>query len=102
MNEEKLLRLIGLAKRAGKTDSGEFICKQSIKSKKAKLVIIAQDASQNTKKSIKNSCAFYKVGYIECANMQDLGKFTGGGERAVISINDENLANAIKEAKTSL
>ncbi len=96
---EKLLGLIGLAKRAGKVSSGEFICKQSIKSKKAKLVIIARDASSNTKKSIKNSCAFYKVKYIECATMQDLGKFTGGGERAVISINDENLAKAIKNAE---
>ncbi len=96
---EKFLGLIGLAKRAGKVSGGEFICRQSIKSKKAKLVIIARDASKNTQKSIKNSCAFYKVEYIECATMQDLGKFTGGGERAVISINDENLAKAIKNAE---
>lgn len=96
---EKFLGLIGLAKKAGKTSGGEFICKQSIKGKKAKLVIIAADASQNTKKSIINSCTFYKVEYIECATMQELGSFTGGGERAVISINDENLAKAIKNTE---
>ena len=98
MNTNKVLNLIGLAKRANKVNSGEFICKKAIKSHMAKLVIIALDASDNTKKSIKNSCAFYKVEYIECASMEDLGKFTGGGQKAVISINDINFANAIKQA----
>ena len=98
MNNSKLLNLIGLAKRANKVSTGEFICKKAIKTNVARLVIIAKDASDNTKKSIKNSCAFYKVESIECLDMESLGKFTGGGQRAVVSINDTNLANAIKNA----
>ena len=94
----KLLTYIGFAKRANKISSGEFICKKAIKSHQSKLIVIAEDASDNTKKSIKNSCSFYRVEYIEYADMAWLGKATGGGERAVISINDENLAKAIKES----
>ena len=98
----KLLTYIGFAKRANKISSGEFICKKAIKSHQSKLIIIAEDASDNTKKSIKNSCSFYKVEYIEYADMAQLGKATGGGERAVISINDENLAKAIKKSYSIL
>ena len=95
MNNDKILSMLGLAKRANKVSTGEFICKKSIKQGIAKLAIIATDASCNTKKSITNSCEFYKVQIIECADMESLGKFTGGGQRAVVTINDENLANAI-------
>lgn len=95
MNEEKILSMLGLAKRANKVSTGEFICKKAIKAGQAKIAVIACDASDNKKKSIKNSCDFYEVRYIECADMEKLGKFTGGGERAVVTVNDENLSNAI-------
>lgn len=95
MNEEKILSMIGLAKRANKVSTGEFICKKVLKQKKARLAILAENASDNTKKSIINSCKFYNVEVIECSNMENLGKFTGGGARAVVTINDENFANEI-------
>jgi ribosomal protein L7Ae-like RNA K-turn-binding protein len=92
---EKFLGMIGMAKRAGKISTGEFICTKAIKSKTAALVIIAEDASDNTKKSVINSCKYYKVQYVIAANMADLGKYTGSSERAVVSVNDNNFAKAI-------
>ena len=99
MKEEKILSMLGLATRENKVSTGEFICKKAIKSGQAKIAVIACDASDNTKKSINNSCTFYNVRCIECSDMQSLGKFTGGGERAVVTVNDENLAEAIKKYK---
>ena len=87
--------MIGLAKRANKVSGGEFICKKAIKSGYAKLAILAEDASENTKKSILNSCNYYKVKAVEFADMESLGKYSGGGQRAVICVNDKNLAEAI-------
>lgn len=93
---EKLLNMLGMAKRAGKVSTGEFICSKAIKSGAAKLAIIAADASENTKKSIVSSCKYYKVKYIETCSMADLGKYTGSSsERAVAVVNDNNFAKAI-------
>ena len=47
MTGNKVLSLIGLATKAGKTASGEFLTEREVKSGKAALVIVAGDASEN-------------------------------------------------------
>ncbi|MGN0148925.1 MAG: L7Ae/L30e/S12e/Gadd45 family ribosomal protein [Clostridia bacterium] len=89
------LGMLGMAKRAGKVSTGEFICTKLIKKHESKLIIIAEDASANTKKSVINSCRYYNVEYAEAGTMADLGKYTGSSERAVVSVNDNNFAKAI-------
>ena len=49
---------LGLATRAGKVQSGEFSTEKSVKSGKAALVLVAGDASDNTKKKFTNMCTF--------------------------------------------
>ena len=95
--KDKILSMTGMAKRAGKISAGSFGCEQSIKSGAARLVIIASDASENTRKSITDSCRFYKVPFIEYSNMISLGRCIGTDERAVISVNDNNFASAISD-----
>ena len=53
--------MLGLAQRAGKVASGEFSTEKAVKSKKAFLVVVASDASDNTKKMFSDMCTFYKV-----------------------------------------
>lgn len=93
---KKFFGMLGLAKKAGKVSTGAFICDKMIKSKKAKLVILACDASENTKKSISDSCKYYNIQLIKPeVQMEELGYATGGGDRAVVSVNDYNFAKAI-------
>lgn len=87
--------MIGMAKRAGKTQTGGFICEKAIKSGASKLIIMAEDISENSFKSIKNSCEHYNVKFITYGDKDSLGTFTGGGDRAVVSINDANFADAV-------
>ena len=94
---ERLLNMIGLARRAGKVSTGAFVCGKMIKSRRARLVILARDASENTKKTITDSCRFYKIRVIEISDMEHLGHITGGGDRAVVSVNDNNFAKAISD-----
>lgn len=94
---DNILGFIGLAKRAGKVSAGEFICSKSIKDRSAKLIVIAQDASENTKKTLMDSCRHYRVEYLLFSDKDHLGQYTGGGSKAVISINDENFAKSLKE-----
>ena len=61
----KFLGMLGLAKRAGKVQTGEDICSKAVKSGVSKLIIVACDASDNTKKSITDSCKFYKTKFVE-------------------------------------
>lgn len=92
---DKVLSMIGMAKRAGKTDAGSFLCEKAIKSGAAKLVIMAEDISEASAKQIINACSHKKIKYITYADKDSLGTFTGGGDRAVVSINDESFARGI-------
>ncbi|MBP3361134.1 MAG: ribosomal L7Ae/L30e/S12e/Gadd45 family protein [Clostridia bacterium] len=92
---DKVLGMIGLAKRAGAVSAGGFLCTDAIKKRTARLVIIAADASEKSKKSIIDSCIFYKIPFLEFSVKDELGRYSGGGEKSVISINDRNFAEAI-------
>ena len=50
MNQNKVLSLVGLATKAGKTVSGEFSTEKAVKTGTASLVIVSAEASDNTKK----------------------------------------------------
>mgnify|MGYP000199371195 CR=1 FL=1 len=58
---DKALSMIGLATKAGKIASGEFAVESAVRKGKACLVIIASDASDNTKKSFNDMGAYYHV-----------------------------------------
>ena len=92
---DKVLGMIGLAKRAGKIASGEFMCDKAIKSGQSRLIIIASDISENSKKALCDACKYYGVEYIQYATSEELGKFSGSEKRVVVSVNDDNFKNAI-------
>ena len=64
MNKNKILSLLGLATKAGKVVSGEFATEKAVKSGKGLLVVVAEDASDNTKKKFSNMYHFYEVPLI--------------------------------------
>lgn len=47
--EKKVFNLIGIATKSGKLVSGEFSTEKAVKEHKAAFVIVANDASDNTK-----------------------------------------------------
>lgn len=50
--EEQISNLLGLATRARKTITGEELVVKEIRSQKAKLVVLSNDASKNTAKKL--------------------------------------------------
>jgi ribosomal protein L7Ae-like RNA K-turn-binding protein len=89
--------LISLASKAGKLVSGEDAVRISIRSGKVKLTIVAEDASDNTKKRFRNSAAFYNVPLITWGLKEHLGSCIGKSERSVLGITDENFSKSLKE-----
>lgn len=95
MTKDKILSFIGLAKKAGKIYIGEFQCENLIKSRKAKLVIVADDASFNTKKLFTNKCKYYNVPIYFYSSKEEFGKNLGTSVKAVIAFEDENFVEKI-------
>ena len=94
-NNNKVLSLLGLATKAGKVASGEFSTEKSVKTGKGFLVLVADDASQNTRKKLQNMCDFYEVPIYFIANKEELGRFCGKEFRASLAVQDENFAKAM-------
>lgn len=97
MKDEKILSYLGLATKAHKLVSGEFMTEKSVKDGKAKLVIVAGDASDNTKKMFQNMCEFYKVSLYIMSDKETLGHAMGKQFRASLAVLDQGFANAIKK-----
>ena len=89
--------------KAGRIMSGEFATDKSVKEGSAFLVLVSEDASDNTKKTINDACLFHKVKLIECSDMSELGHAVGASaDRAVVSVNDNNFAKAIQDIYNAL
>lgn len=96
MNEQKIISLLGLAQKAGKIASGELAVEKAIKSGKAKLLIIATDCSEATKKNYRDMTTYYDVELYEKFSKEQLGQCIGKLHRAALTITDSGFNKAIK------
>lgn len=97
MNQNKALSLIGLATKAGKTVTGEFSTEKAVKEGKAHIVLVAEDASDNTKKKFRNMCNYYQVTMKVFACKDSLGNACGKEFRASLAVTDAGLAKTIEK-----
>ena len=95
MKQSKALSMISLAMKAGKVVSGEFCTEKEVKSGLATLVIVADDASDNTKKKFRNMCEFYQVPIYFYKDKDTLGHAMGKQFRASLAVIDEGFAKGI-------
>lgn len=95
-NRDKVLSLIGLAMKAGRCTSGETMTENETKLGRARLVIVASDASDNTKKKFRDMCEFYKVPICFYGDKDTLGHAMGKEFRASLAILDEGFADGIQ------
>ena len=95
--KDKVLSLIGLAMKAGRCTSGEMMTESETKSGRARLVIIASDASENTKKKFRDMCEFYKVPICFYGDKDTLGHAMGKEFRASLAILDKGFADGIRK-----
>lgn len=96
-NRSKVLSLLGLATKAGKVQSGEFSTEKSVKSGKASMVIVSEEASENTKKMFISMCTYYKVPYYVFGGKEELGHAMGKEMRASLAVQDPGFSEAIKK-----
>ncbi|HHW48604.1 MAG TPA: 50S ribosomal protein L7ae [Clostridiaceae bacterium] len=97
MTNNKIYSFLGLATKAGKVISGEEACERIIKAGKAKLVIVADDASDRTKRKFDNICKYNDVELKFFGEKEFLGKFIGKEARSVIAILSKEFAKRLGE-----
>lgn len=92
---DKVISMVGMATKAGKTVSGEFMTEKAVKEHSAYLVLVAEDASDNTKKMFHSMCMFYGVPCYEYGTKEMIGHGMGKGMRASLAVLDQGFCNAI-------
>jgi len=88
---------IGLAKKAGKLISGDETCERAVKAGKVKLVIIADDASENTKKKFMDICRYRGIEVRYFGEKELLGKHIGKDMRSVVAVTGREFAERLKQ-----
>nr|WP_218097344.1 YlxQ family RNA-binding protein [Paenibacillus allorhizosphaerae] len=86
---------LGLAMRAGKVITGEEMVIQSVRGGEAKLVIVAEDASENTLKKINDKCSYYGVPLLLTGQREQLGDSIGKEARVAIAVTDAGFARML-------
>ena len=95
-NKQKALNLLGLGNRARQLESGSPTVLDAVRKNRAKLVIIAEDASPNTKKQFLDKCEYYKIPSYIIFSKAEISHAIGK-ERAVCAFTDNGFAQSFKK-----
>ena len=99
--KKNTLGVIGLAARARGIAIGTNQVLEVIRNRKAILVLIARDASDNTKKNLTDKANYYsaKTEFTDIS-AEELGKAVGHGSTAAIAFTDGNFVKAYEKSLT--
>lgn len=89
--------MLGIGRKAGKVFGGEFKTEESVKNGKARLVILAGDASDNTTKKFQNMCTYYRVPCYVYGTKEEIGHAIGLEFRASVVVTDAGIADRIAD-----
>jgi len=96
----KALRLLGLARRAGRLEIGEDGTLASIKSGRAKGVFLAEDAAENSRRRTNRLAEEHRIPCLILPVTKEVfGKALGRDVVAMAAVCDEGLANAAIKAE---
>ena len=96
-SSNRIFSNLGIAQKAGKIASGEFACENAVKSGMAYMVIVAEDASDNTRKKMSNMTSYYKVPFYLFGTKEELGHCIGKEYRYMLAVLDAGFAKSFEK-----
>lgn len=93
----KFLSFLGLTRKSGNLIAGGNLAEAAIKRGKVCLLLLAQDASDGTKKSFRDMSRSFNVEILEVSTKDDLGSAIGKGQISVIGVTDQIMSKKLKE-----
>ena len=97
MDSNKVYSTLGLCMKAGKLKSGELAVLEAIRGGTAMLVIVSEDASDNTVKQFRDKCRYYNVPFALFGDKESLGHAIGKEVRTSLAITDKGLSESIRK-----
>lgn len=98
-SDQKLLTLLGFAQKAKKVISGDANVRAFLKKRQIKLLILADDISNEAKERWQRKANEHQVPTIIAADKKSLGLSIGQSPRAIIGLLDDSFTKAIKECR---
>lgn len=92
---DRLLSMLGLAVRAGKTAFGVFLTEKALDEGSASLVIMAEDTGASNRRRIENKCKMWDVPLILYSDKASLSHAAGKKDMPVIAVCDSGFSEAI-------
>lgn len=92
---DKVLNLLGIAKKANQVVLGTDTVLKVLPSKKIKLLFIASDVSVATKDKFDKKAFFYQIKVVDKYTTDELSKALGVMQIKIIGICDEGFAKAL-------
>ena len=97
MKKQKALNLLGVAYRARMIINGYDSVMDAVIKGKAKIVLIASDASEKTIEAFQKKCFYYHVGICEVFTTAELSKAIGKGLCKVLAISDDGFTKSLNK-----
>ncbi|MBQ7951088.1 MAG: ribosomal L7Ae/L30e/S12e/Gadd45 family protein [Clostridia bacterium] len=97
--QDKILRFIGLARKAGELTYGQTAVATEIKKRHSKLILFASDLNEKTKQNILKDCKSLKTLTLPYT-MEEIGYAIGTKPTGVLSVNHENFRKGILEVSS--
>ncbi|MBS4539890.1 ribosomal L7Ae/L30e/S12e/Gadd45 family protein [Clostridium sp. D2Q-11] len=88
---------LGIGQKASIIKAGEFKAEEAIKFKRSVLIILAEDASDNTKKKFTNLSEKNNIELLICGNKENLGNALGKNYISVIAVCDKKFSDTLKK-----
>jgi len=100
--QNKILTLLGFAQKSGNLVSGENTVDLYLPKRKVSLVIITEDASNNTRERFVQLANRYEVPYIIWGDREILSHAIGKINRAVYGVTNKKFSREIKRVFDAL
>ena len=97
MTNDKVLNLLGLAYRAGKTICGAAAAEQQIKKKSACLLVAGDCGATNEERYLRLSTQ-NRIKVIRTYSKEELGRALGRSQTAIVVLTDKGFAEAVSKA----
>lgn len=89
--------MLGISAKAGKIVCGTDATIEDIEKHRVKLVIVAKNASERTKRNIKSICDKNNVSILEFGDIDEISKTIGKNNKAIIGIKSKSLSDEIEK-----
>lgn len=93
-NKEQFMRTLGLCQRAQKCIVGDKLM-DAIRKKKVYLVIVAEDASDRTKKQYTTKTEYYDVKMEILLTKEEISQAIGKDNRVAVGISDRGFSDVL-------